>query len=267
MQYFHQFQSRTSVRARQRTFELKKPLRQRETEAGIQIIPYNINSMLCECQRDEFCADLTNALVRTNIPINKLESEHFVSFLKKWTGQAVPSGNHLRYKQVSRLCDKVSESVCEAVGENDIAIMIDETTDRCERFQVNVLVSILNGARSKPMLLHVEFADRCDAVSIFKIFIKSCNLLWRTEDPPYERVKLDLRPGRIHVGRGPAYQESLLIGTTHKLLGSLPQSSGRMCARKPSSDRFIFTQIQGGVAVQPYPQAELSRDHQTSSAA
>lgn len=98
----------------------------------------------------------------------------------------------MRYSQVSKLFNSKLDTIRKIVGENDICIMMDETSDRCERLQINVLVSVLNGERSKPMLMHVEFASQCDASAIFRIFIKSCNLPWRTDDPPYERVKLFL---------------------------------------------------------------------------
>ena len=159
-------------------------LSQRTLSEVVQVSAYK------ECKHREFCQEITDALVSANIPIHKLESPKLATFLKKWTGQSIPSGNTLRYREISSLYSETVASIRKLVACNSVCMMLDETTDRCERFQVDVLVSVLNGSRSKPMLLHVEFAERCDAAAIFRIFIKACNILWQSEDPPYERVKL-----------------------------------------------------------------------------
>lgn len=157
-----------------------------------------------ETKRAKFGSDLALALVGSDIPIFKIESEDFRAFLTKYTGQSLPSMNTLRYKHVGQLFEESLSAIRAIVGDQEICFMIDETTDCCERFQVNVLVSVLNGSPSRPMLLHTEFTATCDGPAILRIFIKCCHLLWRSDDPPYERVLLlvsDQAKYMINAGR------------------------------------------------------------------
>lgn len=141
-------------------------------------------------RQDEFNFDLAEALVYANIPIFSLDNSKFSAFLEKWTDMSVPSGDTIRYNKIKNLYAIKLEQIRKAVGDNDICIMIDETDDRCKRSRVNVILSILNGSRSKPMLFAVEFLDTCDASAIFRVFIKTNTSLYGAEDPPYDRVRL-----------------------------------------------------------------------------
>lgn len=101
-----------------------------------------------------------------------------------------PSINSLRYKAIPNLFEATLEWICTLVGENDIFISIDDTIDRCHRSQVNFIIGILDGPPFEPMLVHVESVEQCNSGMITRKFIKCCPILWRTNDPPCDRVKL-----------------------------------------------------------------------------
>ena len=53
-------------------------------------------------KNNEFFADLTKALVKSNIPLNKVENPNLKSFLEKWTKKELPSESTLRKTYVER---------------------------------------------------------------------------------------------------------------------------------------------------------------------
>jgi hypothetical protein len=55
---------------------------------------------------------------------------------------------------------------------------MDETTDKCERKVLNILVGVLNGEPLKPMLLDVVFMDETNHTTVQQAFMKCCQILW-----------------------------------------------------------------------------------------
>lgn len=153
--------------------------------------------------QDEFKGDLAQALLRANIPINKIANPSLANFLKKWTKQAIPCTNTIR-NHVKQLYDDTLNQIRSRIDENDVYLIIDETKDILERNQVNVMVGVLNGSPSKSMLLHVEYIDTCESEEFFRVFDQACCLLWNTLKPPYHRVRLllsDQASNMIKAGR------------------------------------------------------------------
>jgi hypothetical protein len=80
------------------------------------------------------------------------------------------------------------KEIREKIGNSDVNFIIDETTDPCGRFVINILVKALDGKKGAPMLLHVNFIEATDSGSIKREFLNACNKLWPDEIPQNKRV-------------------------------------------------------------------------------
>ena len=56
--------------------------------------------------KSEFFADLTEALIRSNIPLNKIESDSFRNFLEKYTKKSLPNESTLRRNYLPNLFEQ-----------------------------------------------------------------------------------------------------------------------------------------------------------------
>jgi signal recognition particle GTPase len=100
----------------------------------------------------EFFTDLTEALVDADIPLFKLKNEKLRSFLVKYTKQIIPDESTLRKNYVTPLFVSKLKSIANVIGDEDIYLILDETIDMKKRFVLNVLVGVLNGNPTIPML-------------------------------------------------------------------------------------------------------------------
>lgn len=141
-------------------------------------------------KQDKFTTELTRTLSIRKVPLYILDKQPFVEFLQKYTGMKIPCRSTARNSEMPKLMELTLDCIRSAVGSNDIFITIDETVDRCDRSQVNVIIGVLDGQPYKPMLFNVEYIDKCNSATIVQVFISTCIKLWQTDSPPYERVRL-----------------------------------------------------------------------------
>jgi hypothetical protein len=125
-----------------------------------------------------FNNELTLALVDSNIPLYKLNNPTFKSFLEKYTKRSIPSESVLRQKHVKPFYENMIENIRTIVGSNPVYFIMDETTNKCERKVLNILVGVLNGEPIKPMLLDVKFLEKTDSSHVQQALIDSCVILW-----------------------------------------------------------------------------------------
>lgn len=164
--------------------ELKCPAKVQSTIRESLDKSVNISS-----RQSIFSMELTKALVASDIPLNKLEDSAFRSFLEKWTKQDIPHRSTLSKGYIEPLYQSTLEKIRIVVGDDDIFLVVDETTDLCNRFVANVLVGVLNGSPSKPMLLLTDFLPETNNMTINQLIIKSLNLLW-PKQLLYEKLHL-----------------------------------------------------------------------------
>ena len=129
-------------------------------------------------KEDYFKSRLTEALIESNIPLKKLNNQSFQAFLEEFTERRIPNESTLRLHYVEPLYKRIIEKIREKVDSNYVYFIIDEATDTCERKVLNVLVGVLNGEYSKPMLIDVKFHENTKHSSIQTAFLDSCQLLW-----------------------------------------------------------------------------------------
>lgn len=135
-----------------------------------------------------FSKDLTEALIKSNIPLSKVDESPLIKFLEKHTGQHIPSSRALR-SYVDILYESTLNKIRETIKDNDIYFIADETTDRCGRYALNIMVGILSGEKTKSMLLSVKYLSKCDAKTIGQEIIETCRLIW-PERIQYHKVLL-----------------------------------------------------------------------------
>lgn len=129
--------------------------------------------------KSTFNADLCEALMAANIPLNKLNNSKFREFLEKYTGKNIPFESTLRKGYVDDVYNKTIENIKTEIGENKIWVSIDETCDVEGRYIANVVVGVLKtDSIGNIFLLHSEQLDRTNHTTICKLFEKAMGILW-----------------------------------------------------------------------------------------
>lgn len=137
---------------------------------------------------DTYIFKLTTAFVEAGIPLWKLRHPSIKKFFLKEYNEVLPSEFTI-YKQVNSIYTKTLQKIKDYIGENPIYLIVDETTDSCKRYALNVLVGKLDGVPSQPMLLSTIFLDKTNNTTVQQGVHKACATLYGT-DVPFEKVWL-----------------------------------------------------------------------------
>jgi len=103
----------------------------------------------------QFSLDLTSAFLQSGIPLNKVNTPPLKQFLEKYMHRSVPDESTLRKNYVEPVYDATMSKIRQEIGDNDLAFILDETTDELQRYVLNILVMPLNGMASTPVLIKV----------------------------------------------------------------------------------------------------------------
>jgi hypothetical protein len=125
---------------------------------------------------NEYQRDLTDAFLKSDIPLFKVSEKAMKSFLEKYTGRKTPSHTSL-HNCVDTLYEETLTKIRDQLKDNHFYFILDETTDVCGRYVLNILVGVLNGEKVKSMLLSVRYLSKCDANSIGQEIVESCRLI------------------------------------------------------------------------------------------
>jgi len=109
-----------------------------------EFIEISLESMNNNQFRNKFFVDLTKALVKPNIPLDKLNKHSLREFFKKYMKRHIPTPQNLKQKYVTTIYENVISKIREVLGNNPIYLIVDETTDNSNRCVVNVLIGALN---------------------------------------------------------------------------------------------------------------------------
>ncbi len=85
--------------------------------------------------------------------------------------------------------ENVISKIREVLGDNPIYPIVDETTDKRNRYVINVLVGALNGNQSKPMLISTTFVDQTNNKTAFLCLMDTLKMIW-PKNTLYDRVWL-----------------------------------------------------------------------------
>lgn len=126
-----------------------------------------------------FNEDLCAALVVSNIPWNKLQIPEFKNFLEKYTGKHIPDESTLRKNYLGPCYENVIIAIREVIGNSDIWIAVDETTDTNGRYIANLIVGVLkHDTPSQPYLLACKELPKTNHSTISRFINDSLKILW-----------------------------------------------------------------------------------------
>ena len=125
-------------------------------------------------KKENFAKDLTTAFMSADIPLCKLDNEVLRRFLFDYTDQTIPKPETLRLRYVNDVYDKKLEKVSDLIANKNVYVMVDETTDSAQRSVFNVLVGVMNGEISKPILISTQFLKETTGKAISEATIKAC---------------------------------------------------------------------------------------------
>lgn len=140
---------------------------------------------------NEFFTETAKTFMSCGIPLSKLNNPIMKTYLQKYTGKSVPDESTLRKSYLQPLHEEKLKQIRQVVAENPVYFILDETTDRQNRYVLNILVAPLNGQQVKPMLLKTYFLNKTDNASVMQSFNNACVVLW-PEGIEYDRVWLVL---------------------------------------------------------------------------
>jgi len=106
---------------------------------------------------DEFSLELCQALVSSNIPLNKVNNPNLRNFLEKYCNRPIPTRTTLSKNYVGECYNKTMAEIKEEFVGKFFWASVDETTDRCGRCVANLIVGVLDPAQWKrPHLIAVK---------------------------------------------------------------------------------------------------------------
>lgn len=120
-------------------------------------------------EQQEFNADLCEAMICANIPLKKLQNPIFKSFLEKYSKKSVPDESTLRKNYVPHIYNDTLKEVKKIVENRYIYFIVDETTDSCGRYIVNLLIgSMREDKPSESYLIACVQLDKINHLSILR---------------------------------------------------------------------------------------------------
>uniref|UniRef100_A0A2S2PVX4 DUF659 domain-containing protein n=1 Tax=Sipha flava TaxID=143950 RepID=A0A2S2PVX4_9HEMI len=126
-----------------------------------------------------FNEDFCSALIVANIPWNKLQIPEFKNFLEKYTGKHIPDESILRKNYLGPCYNNVINAIREIIGNSDIWIAVDETTDTNGRYIANLLVGVLEcDTPSQPYLLACKELPKTNHSTVSRFINDSLKILW-----------------------------------------------------------------------------------------
>ena len=99
----------------------------------------------------------------------------------------IPARTTLRNKYVDSIFGETLTKIKEIIGNNNIYLVVDETTDTCGRYIANLLIGILDeNYAGKSYLLATQELDRTNNVTISKFVHDSLTRFYLPEAVPDE---------------------------------------------------------------------------------
>ncbi|KAJ3648885.1 hypothetical protein Zmor_020654 [Zophobas morio] len=119
------------------------------------------------------------AFTAANIPWNKVSCPEFKNFMHKYTGRHLPSESTLRKNYLPKNYDMVIKEIRNSIGNNNIWISVDETTDRLGRYIAHLVIGKLSSEEAgRPFLLALKQLDKTNSNTISRFIKESLALSW-----------------------------------------------------------------------------------------
>lgn len=156
-------------------------------------------------EQEEFNFALCNALVKANIPLNKLQNPCFRSFLEKISKKQVPDESTLRKRYVNDVYLETIGHIKEIVKNKYLYFIVDETTDCCGRYVANLMIGCLSEEQSsKSYLIACKVLDKTNHVTITRFINEAFMHFFVPDIVPTEKIILmlsDAAPYMVKAGQ------------------------------------------------------------------
>lgn len=135
---------------------------------------------------DTFAVKITKAFLEAGIPIWKLRHPSIKKFFLDEYKEVLPSV-HTLYGKLDLIYQNTLQKIKVYIGGHPIYFIVDETTDKCKRCVLNVLVGKIDGTFSEPVLLSTVFLEHTNNTTVQQAVNQACVTLYGV-DIPYDKV-------------------------------------------------------------------------------
>lgn len=137
-----------------------------------------------------FYSKLCRALVGSNIPLKKINHPLFREFLSDISKERIPDESTLRKNYLPKEYENVLTAIRSNIGNRNIWVQIDTTTDETGRHLGIVVVGALSkDEQIGPYVLHADSLERANHQTIARLFNDGLANLWPNRIE-YDRVHL-----------------------------------------------------------------------------
>lgn len=141
-------------------------------------------------REDKFKKNLTEMLVKCNIPFHKVSNRHFQNFIANECGKITPDESTLRKSYLKPLYEESLAELRIAIGASWIYLQVDESTDSLNRPVVSIIVGKLDGTKPRSFLLDIKYLESApNSAQICQAINDALQVLWPGKIF-YERVRL-----------------------------------------------------------------------------
>jgi hypothetical protein len=157
----------------------------------LQTITEAISSSTRRNEQQKFNFDLCNALISANIPLNKLNNVTFRRFMETYYKHPIPTESSLRKNYISDVYSETILKIKSIVKDNCVWFTVDETTDSCGRYIVNLLIGVLNeNSETKPYLIATKQLDQTNHKTIANFVNDSLTKFYLPQALPNKKILL-----------------------------------------------------------------------------
>ena len=217
----------------------------------------------------DFNQSLTKMLIKTDIPLKKVNHSAFRQFFETEFQRKLPDESTLRKNYVSGLSNEKMEEVRESLRQGYIWIQIDETTDVCGRIVTNVMAGLLNESKSV-YLLDVHFLEATNCTTVSRALLQTLDLLY-PDRADFSKVLLLLSDSAAYMKKMASGMSALLpkaIHVTclahgvHRLAEKIRSSfqnvdllvnNGKKAFLKAASRQRVFRELKPSLPLPPRP--------------
>lgn len=122
-----------------------------------------------EVSQGRFIRDLIGTMVRCDIPLFKLNNEHFRKIFAKYSNFSAPSEAHARQNIIPELFNETISKIKQSLQGKKIWVSVDEARDSDGRFIAAIVVRALSETGGEPpILLNLTELTQTDGESIMK---------------------------------------------------------------------------------------------------
>nr|XP_022900891.1 uncharacterized protein LOC111413976 [Onthophagus taurus] len=132
-------------------------------------------------------------MIKSDIPLNKLQSRSFREFLEKYCKKNIPDESTLRKNYVAPVYDETMQQIKKYIANNYIWFAVDETTDTCGRYVANLIIGVLNeDVVTEGFLISSKELTKTNSNTISRFVHDELNKIFLLEAVPNEKILLML---------------------------------------------------------------------------